>query len=176
MSDSFFKKEVYISLDCENFEAKLSQYLEDELNPWEVRIATNHLINCVECTQTLEGVCQVRTLLGNLSSLNPPSKFDLGLACYLEQQLESRRATWHRIVGLGLALTAALAIVFCPDPEFQMGSQVRQEVFRTYSLAEPLPSIGSTLIASIGPTSSYSPAYVQLIAFQQESIPASFSK
>ena len=168
-------KEVLIALDCENFEAKLSQYLEEELNPWETRAVTNHLVRCVACSQALEGVLQVRMMLGNLASLNPPPKFELGLAGYLGQRLEYKQRAWRRALSLGLAFVAALAILLWPESEPQTSALAIQEIHQTQEPARK-PATWSRLIAPVGEAGPYSPAHVQLVAFQQEPTYVHFSR
>lgn len=163
-------------MDCENFEAKLSQYLEEELNPWEMRTATNHLINCAVCSQALDGVRQVHLMLGNLAGLKPPPKFELGLTGYLGQRLEYKRGAWRRTLSLGLAFAVALAILLWPESEPQQSRALAsQEVYQPKGLAQR-SAAWSRSIAPVGGKGPYSQAHVQLVAFQQEPIYARFSR
>ena len=111
------KKEVFIELNCENFEAVLSEYIDGEMNEHEVRRMEGHALLCADCNGTLTGVLQVRTALSGLGEMHPPARFRLGLFGFLHENFSHRRGLWARPMALSLALVAALTILLWPEEQ-----------------------------------------------------------
>jgi hypothetical protein len=110
------KKEVKIELNCELFEEGLSDYLEQEMNLGQQKAMEAHVVACCACAQLLHGISQVRTTVQTLGHVSPAPDFRLRLAGEIHNRIERRGRAKARIVALGLAAGAALAIVLWPEP------------------------------------------------------------
>ena len=104
-------------MNCEDFEAVLSEYIDGEMNEYEVRRLEGHALLCPECNGTLTGVLRVRSALSCLGEMHPPARFRLGLFGHLHENFSRRRGIWARPMALSLALVAALAILLWPEEQ-----------------------------------------------------------
>ena len=104
-------------MNCDDFEAVLSDYIDGEMGEQGVRDIEGHALLCPACNRTLTGVLQVRTALSGLGEMHAPARFRLGLFGFLHENFSRRRGPWARPMALSLALFAALAILLWPEEQ-----------------------------------------------------------
>ena len=75
-----------------------------------------HAWICSACSETLNGVLQVRKVLSGLGAMSPPARFKLGLFGCLHEGI-GRRRLWGRPLALSLAVVAALTILLWPQEQ-----------------------------------------------------------
>ena len=154
---------------CDDFERKLSDYIEGDLNEQRNNEMEHHILWCSACQETLSGVLQVRQALSGLSDVSPPARFKLALFGFLHENLATGRRFWSSPVTLGLAAAAALAILLWPEQPVETGGaaawgpsqQVQAPLKRVWG--ERFPEI-----QRIRPTrrvGSYSHAQVRAVSF-----------
>ncbi|MEW6750917.1 MAG: zf-HC2 domain-containing protein [Candidatus Latescibacterota bacterium] len=108
---------------CEDFEERISAYLDGELDDDGTRIFEQHLLLCPDCRDLLRGIGEVRGALRGLGAAVPPPEFDLRLPTSLRHEIWQQRCAWAQPLTMGLAVVAALAILLWPlaDPEDETG-------------------------------------------------------
>ena len=108
-------------MKCEEFETRISAYVEEELAPLQARAMERHALLCRGCNATLEGILQVRRMVAGLGQATPSAHFKLQLSSILQEELMQRPYSgWHRYLALGFAVAAALAILLWPEQYDQM--------------------------------------------------------
>lgn len=144
-------RESDIELDCERFEARLSDYIEQALGPAECDAMQEHAAVCAPCAQLLSGFGGVRQALQSLGDAAPSPVFSLQLPGQLQTSLERRQRTKARTMALGLAAGAALAILLWPESptvvppveeRVAQWSETRREWRQMWSQRLPLPEAG----------------------------------
>jgi putative zinc finger protein len=101
-------------LNCEDFEARVSAYLDGELTSHESGSFLQHTMVCPSCGELVDGVRAVRAALHGLGAAAAPAHYQLRLAACVQERLE-RASLWLRSLALWLALTAAAAILLWPE-------------------------------------------------------------
>ena len=103
-------------MNCEEFEAVLSDYIDGEMSDQEASTMEKHAWICSACSETLNGVLQVRKTLSGLGAMSPPARFKLGLFGSLHEGI-GRRCLWGRPLALSLAVVAALTVLLWPQEQ-----------------------------------------------------------
>ena len=106
---------MYIALNCEDFEGQISAYIEGELGGEEEKQLEQHILICAECSETLNGVQQLRLALYGLGQCTPSANFKLKLSNSIQQSISP--ATKGYRLALSLALGVILAILLWPEPQ-----------------------------------------------------------
>lgn len=102
---------------CEEFEERISAYLEGELDESSLGSFEEHLPHCQTCNDLVGGVQELRGGLRGLGASAPPPDFDLRLPSTLRHEMWQQRHAWAQPLTLGLAVAAALAILLWPVPQ-----------------------------------------------------------
>ena len=100
---------------CDDFEEKMSEYIDGGLGEEEAQRIENHALFCTTCSDFLSGILQARLVLQDLGEKNPPASFELRLSNCLQEEFLAKERSWVRPLALGLALAVALAILLWPN-------------------------------------------------------------
>lgn len=119
VSTSYFHalhEEMLNVLKCEEFEERVSAYLDGELSPAEAWFLEQHMATCPSCRRMLEGVLDVRSAMQDLGASGAPAQFQLQLVGHLQEGLQ-RTSVWTRSLVLGLTVVTVLAILLWPQAD-----------------------------------------------------------
>jgi anti-sigma factor RsiW len=121
-------------IKCDGILPKISDYLEDDLDPASRRAMEEHVAQCRHCRAVLEGAGNVVALYGYESMFGLPAGFHSRLRLRLADQVEGQRGSWQGWL-VSPATAGALAAVFLfavihdrfvPQPRAEMSQPARR--------------------------------------------------
>ena len=82
-------------IKCDDLLPKISDYLEDDLDPALKRAMEGHFAQCRHCKAVLEGAANVVALYGDENMFNLPASFHSRLHRRLADRVEGQRGSWR---------------------------------------------------------------------------------
>ena len=131
-------------IKCDGVLSKISDYLEDDLDPALKRAMEGHLAQCRHCRAVLEGAANVVALYGDENMFSLPVGFHSRLRRRLADRVEGQRGSWRGWL-VSVAATGALAALvlfttvrdrFAPEPRAQMSQPARRLPQRLVAVAD----------------------------------------
>ena len=131
-------------IKCDGVLSKISDYLEDDLDPALKRAMEGHLAQCRPCRAVLEGATNVVALYGDENMFSLPVGFHSRLRRRLADRVEGQRGSWRGWL-VSVAATGALAALvlfttvrdrFAPEPRAQMSQPARRLPERLVAVAD----------------------------------------
>jgi hypothetical protein len=121
-------------IKCDDVLLKISDYLEDDLDPALKRTIEGHLAECRHCRVVLKGAANVVALYGDETMFSLPASFHSRLRSRLADRVEGQRGSWRGWL-LSVASIGALAALvlfstvrdrIVPEPRAQMSQPARR--------------------------------------------------
>ena len=82
-------------IKCDGVLSKISDYLEDDLDPALKRAMEGHFAQCRHCKAVLEGAANVVALYGDENMFSLPVGFHSRLRRRLADRVEGQRGSWR---------------------------------------------------------------------------------
>lgn len=107
------------TMECQDCEEFLSEYVEGELRGETRRCFEEHLSSCHECNEKLHGVNRLREVLKSLANDRPPTRLDFALRRLIRLEICGDGSVLSRLRQclsehrLGAALGVAAVILLC---------------------------------------------------------------
>jgi anti-sigma factor RsiW len=93
---------------CSKTESMLSAYVDGVLNPAGRRRVDDHIAECPSCRKLLEDTVQLRSLLEELSEIDPPNSLASRIHRIPWESVQEPRTV--SVFGLGMAVVAAAVV------------------------------------------------------------------
>src|SRR5271169_58342 len=114
--------------------SRISDYLEDDLDPVLKRTMEGHFAQCRHCRAVFDGAANIAVLYGDENMFSLPAGFHSRLRRRLADRVEGQRGSWRGWLVSVAAAGALAALVlfttvrdrFVPQPRAQMSQPARR--------------------------------------------------